>query len=602
MSLESLFSSKNTAVPLSKPAGVATENSVARSSDHSVRGRSDGEGSFSNMLNRKVERVDNADDNQIQDFTVKANKADDMKKAEPKAEPYVQTQESSGMDEFEGYQMAKEMEELKEEAAGLIEYISSLLGISAQNVDEVIMELLKDGKLITGEAAEFLATSLEAGADNVQLIKMEAMVELLKKTVDYLSSAEGMDPEETLFSELLNKGIIERQNEFKGLFTGNDDETKKLQGFAKVVGIVKAAVTGAFTKEAEGEAVNASANALSNASVNSAVNTAVTDELVSNTEAEVVETLKPVVNTELMAAETEGEEVDTSQKVATSVALATELEGESEDAEVTKQKPVTVLDKPLSEIGSIDVKAETDTSTGTDTKESVKENLKEPLDKLKGEDGSVKKNDILESMKVNVIRGSDELDPEPVNEPKLTTDTLKGIENIKVETTANTSNINSVLNVKATPIMDRSMKIDIITQIMDKARSVLKNGQNMMKIQLKPERLGEVFMRISVEDGRVMAKVTTESLMAKDAIETNLYQLKESLSIQGIKIDKFNVFVGDKWQEQKDQNAFNNQQGSNGGKAYKEQTEQETLNGVLTANALPPWLDPLDTGQLNFIA
>ena len=124
----------------------------------------------------------------------------------------------------------------------------------------------------------------------------------------------------------------------------------------------------------------------------------------------------------------------------------------------------------------------------------------------------------------------------------------------------------------------------------------------MMKVQLKPAHLGEVFMKISVDGGRVMAKVVTESLMAKDAIETQLYQLRESLATQGIKIDKFSVFVGDKWQEHQSHAGYDQQPSGNGRRGYQQQNEFNPFPAEVAAGQVYPGYESQSTTQINFVA
>jgi len=76
-----------------------------------------------------------------------------------------------------------------------------------------------------------------------------------------------------------------------------------------------------------------------------------------------------------------------------------------------------------------------------------------------------------------------------------------------------------------------------------KRRSYLKNGQTEVKIDLKPEFLGRIQLKISTENHQVMVRILTEIPLVKDMIENNINQLKADLQNHGLEIDKLDVFV-----------------------------------------------------------
>ena len=84
----------------------------------------------------------------------------------------------------------------------------------------------------------------------------------------------------------------------------------------------------------------------------------------------------------------------------------------------------------------------------------------------------------------------------------------------------------------------------VLNQIVEKIRAQFSNGRNQMTIELKPEFLGRLHMKVSVQNQHVMAKIIVESPLIKEIIETNAHQLKFSLLEHGLKVDKFSVLVG----------------------------------------------------------
>lgn len=64
-----------------------------------------------------------------------------------------------------------------------------------------------------------------------------------------------------------------------------------------------------------------------------------------------------------------------------------------------------------------------------------------------------------------------------------------------------------------------------------------------MKIQLKPEFLGKMMIKIALEDGVVTARFITESQQVKHLLEANMGSLKQSLESQGLRVDRTEVNV-----------------------------------------------------------
>ncbi|MBU5437706.1 flagellar hook-length control protein FliK [Tissierella sp. MSJ-40] len=85
---------------------------------------------------------------------------------------------------------------------------------------------------------------------------------------------------------------------------------------------------------------------------------------------------------------------------------------------------------------------------------------------------------------------------------------------------------------------------EIFQQIVDKIKISLNEEKNEIKIKLKPEILGELVLKIEMEDGVVLAKALVDNYRTKELIETNLIQLKEGMKESGLEIKTFEVFVG----------------------------------------------------------
>ena len=87
-------------------------------------------------------------------------------------------------------------------------------------------------------------------------------------------------------------------------------------------------------------------------------------------------------------------------------------------------------------------------------------------------------------------------------------------------------------------------------QIVRNARFSLRNGRSEFTVQLRPEHLGLLRMRLVLEENlgvRVEATVQNES--TRQIIESNLPELRDSLSDLGVRVERFDVSVGQEFSE-----------------------------------------------------
>ncbi len=105
-------------------------------------------------------------------------------------------------------------------------------------------------------------------------------------------------------------------------------------------------------------------------------------------------------------------------------------------------------------------------------------------------------------------------------------------------------------------------------QIVEHARLIRSAENTEMVINLKPEHLGQLTLRVSVsQNGAVNASFYSDNAQVRAAIENSLVQLKQELSDQGLKVDNVQVSSylsdsglmngqgGQAWQQQQQQSA-----------------------------------------------
>jgi flagellar hook-length control protein FliK len=84
----------------------------------------------------------------------------------------------------------------------------------------------------------------------------------------------------------------------------------------------------------------------------------------------------------------------------------------------------------------------------------------------------------------------------------------------------------------------------VMEQISTKLTSVIRSGSNEVRIQLRPEALGEVSLRIKMEGDVVFARIHVESQQVKEIVESNLQVLKDALASQNLSSGSIDVRVG----------------------------------------------------------
>lgn len=113
-----------------------------------------------------------------------------------------------------------------------------------------------------------------------------------------------------------------------------------------------------------------------------------------------------------------------------------------------------------------------------------------------------------------------------------------------------------VQNQVTAPKSETVNKTDIINQIVKKAEIIFTDAKQEMRMQLEPENLGKLTLKLAVEKGLITAKFVAESYEVKQIIESNLNELKNMLKEKGLEVQNFSVSVGQDNKEQNNDNAF----------------------------------------------
>ncbi len=127
--------------------------------------------------------------------------------------------------------------------------------------------------------------------------------------------------------------------------------------------------------------------------------------------------------------------------------------------------------------------------------------------------------------------------------------------------TANATTFESTMNTNS---------LDIINQIIDAVKVNVSGQLSTMEIQLTPENLGKINLTVSSKDGVITASIITQNETVKNAVESQMLQLKDNLNNQGIKVQSVEVSIANQGLgSEADQNNQNNKNQNQSGKAKK---------------------------------
>lgn len=110
-----------------------------------------------------------------------------------------------------------------------------------------------------------------------------------------------------------------------------------------------------------------------------------------------------------------------------------------------------------------------------------------------------------------------------------------------------------------------------IQQVMNQAQLMIRKGGGDAIVKLNPEGLGEIHLRVSVNEGKVNLQMSAETKEAKNLIESSLKDLKASLGAHDLKVEQVKVNVGN---HSSSENNNSQKDASDGGFKFDQQREQ----------------------------
>lgn len=141
-------------------------------------------------------------------------------------------------------------------------------------------------------------------------------------------------------------------------------------------------------------------------------------------------------------------------------------------------------------------------------------------------------------------------------------------EAVNVQQTAGTMEFSSQLDVN-----------NIIRQIVEYSKVTLSNQATTMEMQLNPENLGKIYLEVTSKDGVVSAHITAQNDIVKEALESQIVELRQNMNQAGVKVEAVEVTVGShEFEKNLEQNAKQEERQAEEQEKAAKQTRRINLN------------------------
>lgn len=109
--------------------------------------------------------------------------------------------------------------------------------------------------------------------------------------------------------------------------------------------------------------------------------------------------------------------------------------------------------------------------------------------------------------------------------------------------------VEAPVNLSEAPVLGSTQRmqqmVDIVNQITSQIRDVVSETTTRLEMQLHPESLGKVLLTVSSKNGVMTANFQVQSEEARRALESQMYQLRETLEEKSLKVESVDVQISD---------------------------------------------------------
>jgi flagellar hook-length control protein FliK len=195
------------------------------------------------------------------------------------------------------------------------------------------------------------------------------------------------------------------------------------------------------------------------------------------------------------------------------------------------EKLIQQLDSLIQDLESNGLKQELGSSSLTQESQSnrfiqvTESNKQDPL--VQSAEGQVQPNQVSDGQSLEQVQNYDSDQP--------ITGTV--LQDVKASQSAQ-----SVEAGTKTPTVRMTNLIEDLREILSGSFRLRANEEGtQLRINIYPELLGHLDIRLTAIDGKIAAQIFTSSVTAKEALDQQIYQLRNSLIQQGITIDKIEI-------------------------------------------------------------
>lgn len=121
---------------------------------------------------------------------------------------------------------------------------------------------------------------------------------------------------------------------------------------------------------------------------------------------------------------------------------------------------------------------------------------------------------------------------------------LAAVQNMANKESAATNQLfANVLDTKMTNT--DQVKKENIENLVTQASAILKDGGGEMKMQLRPEGMGTVDLKVGLQNGQVSVEIIAQDQNIKKMFEDSVFDIRSALETQNLKVDTFRVGVSE---------------------------------------------------------
>lgn len=106
-------------------------------------------------------------------------------------------------------------------------------------------------------------------------------------------------------------------------------------------------------------------------------------------------------------------------------------------------------------------------------------------------------------------------------------------------------NISEIYAKNVDGLQRMQQMVDIVNQVSEQIRSTVDATTTTLEMQLNPESLGKVLLTISSKEGVMTANFQVQSEEARQALESQMFQLRETLEAKNLKVESVDVQISD---------------------------------------------------------